>query len=104
MENEEVAQVEQIKIPGCITDNPGFQAVCLNQWVLQAAWNQYRQENGTRAYEGPEHKNKRHVAYRQMVRWCWGVLGKDIIIIIIIIITLFKHGILIRTNYKNLTY
>ena len=29
--NEEVAQVEQIKIPGCITDNPGFQAVCLNQ-------------------------------------------------------------------------
>ena len=33
----EVAQVEQLEIPGCITDNPGFQAVCLNQWVLQAA-------------------------------------------------------------------
>ena len=64
--NEEGAQVEQIKIPGCITDNPGFQAVCLNQWVLQAAWNQYRQEYGTRAYEGPKHKNKRHVAYRQV--------------------------------------
>ena len=76
--NEQVAQVEQLEIPGCITDNPGFQAVCLNQWVLQAAWSQYRQEYGTRAYEGPEHKNKRHVAYRQMVRWCWGVLGKDI--------------------------
>lgn len=52
--------------------------LCLNQWVLQAAWSQYRQEYGTRAYEGPEHKSKRHVAYRQMVRWCWGVLGKDI--------------------------
>ena len=76
--NEEVAQVEQLEIPGCITDNPGFQAVCLNQWVLQAVWSQYCQEYGTRAYEGPEHKNKRHVAYRQMVRWCWGVLGKDI--------------------------
>ena len=25
--NEEVAQVEQLEIPGCITDNPGFQAV-----------------------------------------------------------------------------
>ena len=76
-EIKEVAQVEQLGIPGCITDNPGFQAVCLNQWVLQAAWSQYRQY-GTRAYEGPEHKNKRHVVYRQMVRWCWGVLGKDI--------------------------
>ena len=26
--NEEVAQVEQFQIPNCITDNPGFQAVC----------------------------------------------------------------------------
>ena len=55
-----------------------FQAVCLNQWVLQAAWSEYHQQYGTRAHEGPEHKNKRHVAYRQLVRWCWGVLGKDI--------------------------
>lgn len=54
----EVAQVEQIPITGCITDNPGFQAVCLNHWVLQAAWNQYRQQYGTKAFEGPEHKKQ----------------------------------------------
>ena len=76
--NEEVAQVEQFQIPNCITDNPGFQAVCLSLWVLQAAWSQYCQQYGTRAHEGPEHKKKRHVAYRQLVRWCWGVLAKDI--------------------------
>ena len=22
----------------CITDNPGFHTVCLDRWVLQAAW------------------------------------------------------------------
>ena len=27
----------------CITDNPGFQAVCLNPWILQVAWYQYKQ-------------------------------------------------------------
>ena len=76
--NEEVAHVEQIAIPACITDNPGFQAVCLNYWVLQAAWNQYKQQYGTKAFEAPEHKKQIHVAYRQLVRWCWGVLGKEI--------------------------
>ena len=40
----------------CITDNPGFQAVCLNRWVLQAAWYQYRQQYGDDAYEGPNTK------------------------------------------------
>ena len=24
--------------PSCITEHPGFQAVCLDKWVLQAAW------------------------------------------------------------------
>ena len=31
----------------CITDHPGFSSVCLNPWVLQAAYYQYRQEHGT---------------------------------------------------------
>ena len=26
----------------------------------------------------PEHKKNRHVPYRQLVRRCWGVLGKEI--------------------------
>ncbi|KXJ04691.1 hypothetical protein AC249_AIPGENE8351 [Exaiptasia diaphana] len=38
--NQNVSEVENIQI-SCITDNPGFKAVCLNQWVLEAAWHQY---------------------------------------------------------------
>ena len=30
----------------CITVHPGFAAVCLNVWVLQAAYFQYRQQYG----------------------------------------------------------
>ena len=30
----------------CITEHPGFEAVCLNVWVLQVAYFQYRQEHG----------------------------------------------------------
>ena len=33
-------------IISCITERPGFEAVCLNVWVLQAAYFQYRQEDG----------------------------------------------------------
>ena len=32
----------------CITDHPGFEAVCLNVWVLQTAYFQLRQEYGTK--------------------------------------------------------
>ena len=36
--NEEVYEVERPqKRYCCITDNPGFRAVCLNRWSLQAA-------------------------------------------------------------------
>lgn len=76
--NVEAVQIENIEQPSCITDHPGFKAVCLNVWVLQAAWYQFRQQYGDKAYEGPDHKLKRHIAYRQLVRWCWGVLGKNI--------------------------
>ena len=50
--------------------------------VLQAAWLDYKQEYGSRAYEGPEHKEHRHIAYRQLVRWCWGILGKQIRVVL----------------------
>ena len=58
----------------CITRHPGFQAVCLNKWVLETARYQYRQQY-TDYYNGPEHKEMRHIAYRQLARWCWGFLG-----------------------------
>lgn len=31
----------------CITEHPGFSSVCLNIWVLQAAYSQYRQHYGS---------------------------------------------------------
>ena len=37
------AKDEDIK---CITDHPGFSAVCLNVLVLQAAYSEYRQQYG----------------------------------------------------------
>ena len=40
----------------CIVQHPGFEAVCLNVWVLQTAWLQYKQQYGSSAYEGPEDK------------------------------------------------
>ena len=30
----------------CITQHPGFRTVCLDIWVLQTAYFQYRQEHG----------------------------------------------------------
>lgn len=65
----------------CITQHPGFSAVCLNKWVLQTAWYQYRQQYNN-AYEGPDHKRYRHIAYRQLARWCWGWLGKEVRVIL----------------------
>lgn len=32
----------------CITQHDGFEAVCLNVWVLQTAYFSYRQRYGTR--------------------------------------------------------
>lgn len=77
--NLEAVEIERLdEAPGCITNHPGFHAVCLNVWVLQTAWLQFKQQYGATAYEGAEHKRNRHIAYRQLVRWCWGILGRDI--------------------------
>jgi len=71
---------EVAEAPVCITQHPGFQAVfqavCLNRWVLQTAWYQYKQQY-SQSYGGPQHKLNRHIAYRQLVRCCWGILGKE---------------------------
>jgi len=42
---EVVAKMEEIGAL-CITESEGFEAVCLNQWVLQTAYHQYRQQYG----------------------------------------------------------
>lgn len=72
-----VAEGEADQPPPCITQHPGFLSVCTNKYVLRTAWSQYKQQYSD-AYEGAQHKQFRHIAYRQLVRWCWGFLGKEI--------------------------
>ena len=62
----------------CITNSPGFGTVCLDRWVLQAAWYHFKQQYGNNAYEGPEHIIFRHVAYCELVQWCWRVVGRQV--------------------------
>ena len=73
----EAVEDEGLPLPPCITQHPGFLSVCTNKWVLDVAWLQYKQQYGCK-HEGRKDKLYRHVAYRQLVRWCWGVLGKEI--------------------------
>ncbi|WAR09067.1 hypothetical protein MAR_019025 [Mya arenaria] len=68
---------------GCIIGHPGFDAVCLDQYVLETAYYQYGQQYG----EWLENRNEcvgfchslelrmRFFGYRQLVRLCCGYLG-----------------------------
>ena len=86
----------------CITEHEGFEPVCLNVWVLQAAYFQYRQHYGTDALHHPINewvirlkiscilcevlfvfiRRYRFIAYRQLTRWCWGWLGSKVQVIL----------------------
>ena len=77
---ETVASGKCQEEPICITQHPGFHPVCINRRILQdclvsiqAAIHLYPYP-----YDGPEHKLFRHISYRQLVWWCWGILGKEI--------------------------
>ena len=63
--NQESAEIEGIAIPDCLTDNPVFQNLCLNIWVLRLTWSHFRQHYGAKSFEGPEHK--KNVAYRTLL-------------------------------------
>jgi len=41
---EAVTSGECQEEPTCITQHPGFHPVCINRWVLQTAWFQYKQQ------------------------------------------------------------
>jgi hypothetical protein len=76
--SEEAMIIEKIQDPlTCITDNPAFAAMCLNLWVLRTAWYQYKQQYEN-SFEGPDHQRNRHVAYRQLERLGWGVVGRHV--------------------------
>ena len=79
--NESVEAEGLAEPPVYITQHPGFHAVCLNRWVLQTVWYQYKQQYHE-AYEGPPHKQNRHIAYRQLARWCWGIMGREVRVVL----------------------
>ncbi|XP_028416038.1 uncharacterized protein LOC114539600 [Dendronephthya gigantea] len=72
---DEVVVSQLGKQPNCITDHPGFNAVCLNRWSLQLSASQYQTRDGIRyrkkALEG---RFFRVVAYRQFTRMVHGIL------------------------------
>ena len=79
----QAVEVEALESPpSCITNHPGFLAVCINGCVLQTAWYQYKQQCSTDGHKGPIYKRNRHIAYRQFVRWCWGFLGREIRVVL----------------------
>ncbi|XP_057714363.1 P2X purinoceptor 7-like [Corythoichthys intestinalis] len=60
----------------CMTEHPGFTANCLNQWVLEVAYLQYKQQY-KETLELAQNEIYRHTAYWQLVRWCWGIIGRN---------------------------
>ena len=62
--------------PRCIVQHPGFQAMCLKNGFGRRL--QYKQQYGSSRYDRPQHKENHHIAQRQLVRWCWSALGKNI--------------------------
>ncbi|ROI15892.1 hypothetical protein DPX16_3793 [Anabarilius grahami] len=60
----------------CLTLHPGFEACCLNPYVLQIAYMHFRQEHGP--LQASRHEQYRYTAYRQVVRWAYGILGRHI--------------------------
>jgi len=43
---QEVAESGISTAPPCIVEHPGFSSVCLNVWVLQAVYNEYKHHYG----------------------------------------------------------
>ncbi len=62
--------------PQCITQHPGFDPVCLNVWSLRNAYLEYKTKY--EHYNEQTHERYRYTAYRELVRMCWGYIGKHI--------------------------
>ena len=52
---EEIGEANDTAVT-CITGHPAFEGVCLNVWILQAAYFQYRQEHGSSSLPPSFHK------------------------------------------------
>ncbi|XP_077598709.1 uncharacterized protein LOC144213874 [Stigmatopora nigra] len=64
----------------CITNHPGFEANCLNHYVLQNISNIYKSCCGP--VPTKTHIGFTFVAYRSFVSWCWGSLAVELQVVI----------------------
>ncbi|XP_063952817.1 uncharacterized protein LOC135153562 [Lytechinus pictus] len=64
----------------CLTTTEAFESAILNPISLYIGWMEYtdRWRRAARAFGNRNNEKYRYVAYRKVVRWCWGFLGKDI--------------------------
>ena len=75
---EAVTQYNHVMPFDCITQHSGFQLNCLRWEVLDNAWLAYKQQYGVQAYEHESaHKRYRHIAYRQLARFLFGIVGRE---------------------------
>ncbi|XP_061902331.1 P2X purinoceptor 7-like [Entelurus aequoreus] len=89
--------MEEERVETCIIDHPGFPSVCLDEWVLQTAYYAYEQQYGV--LQQQQNERRRHTAYRQFVRFCWGYLGKEIRVVLPACVV---HKI--RTTFPSMDY
>jgi hypothetical protein len=55
--NQVVQKMDNIEADlNCITEYPGFHSVCLDQWVLETAYFQYRQQYGQGRHNATENQ------------------------------------------------
>ncbi|XP_061891649.1 P2X purinoceptor 7-like [Entelurus aequoreus] len=90
-------RMEEKRVETCIIDHPGFPSVCLDEWVLQTAYYAYQQQYGV--LQQQQNERRRHTAYRQFVRFCWGYLGKEIRVVLPACVV---HKI--RTTFPSMDY
>lgn len=64
----------------CLTTIDAFEAAILNPITLYIGWMEYteRWRQASKAFGAQNNEKYRYVAYRKVVRWCWGFLGRDI--------------------------
>ena len=74
-----ITRYEQFGPFNCISQHPGFIRNCTLPEVLDNAWLSFRQHYGPNAYNdnGNANRRYRHIAYRQLARFLFGVVGKD---------------------------
>ncbi|XP_041484334.1 uncharacterized protein LOC121430960 [Lytechinus variegatus] len=64
----------------CLVESDEFEPAILNATSLYIGWLEYtdRWRRAARGFGDRNNEKYRYVAYRKVVRWCWGWLGKDI--------------------------